>query len=71
MVTTKEIYKSRMSSLLTPPKVELKFPLVNFPELVYCRMNHNVLEMGQRDVIFYIIHGLYKNRQTFSATQSR
>ena len=40
MVTTKEIYKSRMSSLLTPPKVELKFPLVNFPELVYCRMNH-------------------------------
>jgi hypothetical protein len=34
VVSTKEIYKSRMSSLLTPPKVELKFPLVNFPELV-------------------------------------
>jgi hypothetical protein len=62
VVTTKEIYKSRMSSLLTPPKVELKFPLVNFPELVYCRMNHSVLETRQRDVCFTVIHGLYKNR---------
>ena len=41
LVTAKEVFKLRMSSLLTPPKVELKFPLVNFPELVYCTMNHS------------------------------
>ena len=61
VVTTKEIYKSRMSSLLTPPKVEIKFPLVNFPELVYPRMNH-VIETKQRDGMFTFIHGLYRNR---------
>jgi hypothetical protein len=41
-VTTKEIYKSIMSSLLTPPKVESKYPLVNFQELVYPRVTHAV-----------------------------
>ena len=61
-VTTKEIYTSRMADLLVPPKVELKFPLVNFPELVYGRMNHSVLETKQKDVSYAIIHGLYKNR---------
>ena len=34
IVTTREIYKSRMSSLLTQPKVEAKFPLVKFSVLV-------------------------------------
>ena len=61
-VTTKGIYKSRMSSLLSPPKVELKFPSINFSEIVYRRMNHAVLETRQRDVMFAIIHGLYRNR---------
>ena len=70
LVTTKEVYKSRMSSLLTPPKVELKFPLVNFPELVYCRMNHTVLEMRQRVVSVTIIHGLYMNSDTEHKTHS-
>ena len=62
-VTTREIYESRMSSLLTPPKVETKFPLVSFPEIVYPRYNHAVLEVRQRDVMFTMIHGIYKNRQ--------
>ena len=34
LVTTKEVFKLRMSSLLNPHNVELKFPLINFPELV-------------------------------------
>ena len=54
--------ESRMSSLLTPPKVELKFPLVNFTELVYRRVNHPVLGTRQREVMFTVIHGMYKNR---------
>ena len=40
-----------MSSLLNPPKVELKFSLVNFPELMYGWMNHNVFAI------------IYKNRE--------
>ena len=60
-VTTKGIYTSRMKDLLIPPKVELKFPQVNF-KLVYSRMNHKVLETKQGDVCFSIVHGLFKNR---------
>ena len=52
-----------MADLLVPPKVELKFPLVNFPELVYGRMNHSVLETKQKDVSYSVIHGLCKNRE--------
>ena len=54
VVTTKEIYIARMDDLLTPPKVELKFPLVNFQELVYPRIKHAVLEVKQRDLLFTI-----------------
>ena len=57
VVTPKENYKSWISSLLTPPKVEPKFPVVNFQDLVYPRMNHAVLETRQG-----MIHGLYKNK---------
>ena len=48
-----------MTDLLVPPKVELKFPQVNFTELVYPRLEHKVLEVRQKDVM---IHGIYKNR---------
>ena len=67
LVTTKEIYKSRISSLLTPPKIEAKFPLVNFPQLVYPRINHPVLETRQRDILYTMTHGLYKNRERHRA----
>ena len=62
-VTTREIYKSRMSSIGTPPKVEQKHPLVNFPNIVYPRVVPAVLEMKVRDIIFSIVHGIYKNRE--------
>ena len=51
-----------MTDLLVPPKVELKFPQLNFPKPVYGRVNHRVLETKQRDVNYAIIHGIYKNR---------
>ena len=44
-VTTKAIYTSRMKNLLIPRKVELKFPQVNFKELVYPRLQNKVLEV--------------------------
>ena len=52
VVTTKEMYMSRIEDLLTPPKVEDKFPLVNFQELLYPRIKHPVLEVKQRDLMF-------------------
>jgi hypothetical protein len=61
-VTTKAIYKSRMDDLLIPPKVELKYPLTNFQEIVYPRLKNPVLEVKQKDVLFSIIHGIYRNR---------
>ena len=61
-VTTKAIYTSRMTDLLIPPKVELKFPQVNFKQLVYPRIQNKVLEAKQRDLLFSLTHGIYRNR---------
>ena len=61
-VTTKDIYQLRMEDLLTPPKIDAKFPLVNFQELVYPRISNPVLEAKQKDVLFSVIHGIYRNR---------
>jgi len=61
-VTTKEIYASRMEDILLPPKVEVKFPSVNFQELVYPRITNAVLEAKQKDLLFTLIHGIYRNR---------
>ena len=62
-VTTKEMYINRMEDLLTPPKVEIKYPQVNFQELVYPRIKHAVLEAKQKDFLFALIHKIYPNRQ--------
>ena len=61
-VTTKAIYSSRMTDLLLPPKVELKFPQINFKELVYPRLQNKVLEVRQRVLIFSLTHGIYQIR---------
>ena len=61
-VTTKGIYSSRMCDLLLPPKVELKYPRVNFHELVYPRLRNPVLEVKQKDLLFSLIHEIYRNR---------
>ena len=49
-VTTRAIYKSRMSSMITPPKVEQKYPLTNFQETVYPRLRNPVLEVKKREI---------------------
>ena len=63
VITTKAIYLSRMKDLLVPPKVEIKFPQVNFQELVYPRILNKVLEVKQRDLFFSLTHGIYRNRE--------
>jgi hypothetical protein len=61
-VTSKAIYTSRMKDLLIPRKVELKFPQVNFKELIYPRLQNKVLEVRQRDLLFSLTHRIYRNR---------
>ena len=62
-VTTKEIYKSRMKDLFTPPKIEEKFPLTDFKDLVYPRMRHPILDSKQKDILFCIVHDIYLNKE--------
>ena len=51
-----------MSDLIVPPKVELKFPQVNFQKLVYPRIQSKVLEVMHIDLLFSLAHGIYCNR---------
>ena len=48
--------------MVQPPKVEVEYPGVDFPDLVYPRISHAVLEQGPRDTLFCLVHGLYRNR---------
>ena len=62
-VTTKSIYMSRMNDLCDSPKIEAKFPHVDFPDLVYPRLFNPILNTIQKDLLYTIVHGLYKNRE--------
>ena len=59
-VTTKSIYKSELENITTPPKIEKKFPSVNFKDLVYPRLINPVLEAKQIDILFSLVHGIYQ-----------
>ena len=61
-ITTKAIYTTRIIDLLVPLKVEVKFPQVYFQKLVYPRLKSKVLKVKQKDVLFSITHGIYRNR---------
>ena len=61
-VKTKLVYLSRMEDQATPPNVESKYPHIDFSDLVYPRLTHPVLEAKQKDIIFTLVHGIYKNR---------
>ena len=63
IITTKELYLSRMEDLLMPRKVEAKFSLINFQELVYPRIANAVLQAKQKDLLFSIVYGIYRNRE--------
>ena len=65
-VTTKSIYRSRLEMTAIPPKVEKKFPNVDFQNLVYPRLTHPVLEAKQKDLLFALVHAIYPNRARLS-----
>ena len=61
-VTTTAIYKSRIVDVLLAPKVEEKFPQVDFKNLVYPRLDYQILDPESRDILFSIVHGLVHNK---------
>ena len=60
--TVKVIYRGRTADVILPPKVEVKFPLVDYKNLVYPRLAYKILEPESRDVLFSIVHGLVYNK---------
>ena len=61
--TSKMIYLSRAVDIIPPPKVEEKYPGVNFQELVYPRLSIKVLEAEPRDVLFCMVHNLHPTKE--------
>ena len=62
-VTTKSVYKSRIADVLLPPKVEVKFPLVDYHNLVYLRLAYKILDSESKDILFSIVHGIVYNKE--------
>ena len=60
--TTKAIYMSRAQDVMLPPKVEDKFPDLDFVNLVYPRLTYRILDGEARDILFCLVHGLVHNR---------
>ena len=61
--TTKSIYKSRIADVILPPKVGLKFPSVDYQNLVYPCLAYKILEPESKDILFCIIHGIVYNKE--------
>ena len=63
LATTKAIYQSRSEDVFLPPKVEGKYPAVEFKTTVYPRLAYRILEPEPRDTLFSLVHGLVHNKQ--------
>ena len=56
--TTKLIYSGRIADVVPSPKIEQKFPGVDFLDLVYPRLTDRILESEPKDVLFRLVHDL-------------
>ena len=63
VATTSTIYKGRAADVIPPPKVERKYPAVNFVDLVYPRLVYSILEAEPRDVLFCLVHNIQPSKQ--------
>ena len=61
--TTKLIYSGRIADVVPPPKVEQKFPGVDFKVLVYPRLADKILEPEPKDILFRLVHNLIVNKE--------
>ena len=61
--TTKAIYKSHAQDVFLSPKIEEKYPDVDFLCVVYPRLNFRILEAETRDTLFCLVHSLVYNKE--------
>ena len=54
---------SRAADVIPPPKVEAKYPGVDFTGLVYPRLAHKILEAEPKDILFTLTHNLQPCRE--------
>ena len=56
--STKTIYTSRIVDIVPAPKIENKYPMLDFPSTVYPRLNYRILESEPKDILFTLVHKL-------------
>ena len=61
--STKSIYNSRAQDAFLPPKVEERFPNIDYKLVVYPRLSYRILEPETRDCLFTLVHGLVLNKE--------
>ena len=61
--TSKKIYESRVADIIPPPKVEEKYPSINFRSLVYPRLGYTILEAEPKDILFCLTHNIQPTKQ--------
>ena len=59
----KTIYKSRAADVILPPKIEAKYPAVDFKNDVYPRLAYPILEAEPKDILFCLTHNLQLNKE--------
>ena len=62
-VTTKSIYEGRAAYVIPPPKVQEKSPEIDFPGLVFPRLNYKILEADAKDILFSLVHNIVYTKE--------
>ena len=63
LASVKNIYISRASDVIPPPKVEANNLGVDFIDLVYPRLAHSILEAEAKNILFSLTHNLQPCKQ--------
>ena len=63
LASVKNIYKSRSLDIIPGPKIEAKYPTVNFKVLFYPLLAYSILESEPTDLLFCLTHNLHPNRE--------
>ena len=61
--SSKKIYQSRAADVIPPPKVEDKYPHVDFRGLVFPRLRYNILEAEPKDILYCLVHNIQPTRE--------
>ena len=61
--STKKIYEGRAAYVIPPPKIQEKYPHVDFPALVYPRLCYNILEGESKDTLFSLVNNIFYNKE--------